>query len=47
MIAGSIAMATAILLAFLRVPLAFALLATSIVGLGWSSIGILPFYYCR
>ena len=27
-------MATAILLAFLRVPLAFALLATSIVGLG-------------
>ena len=34
MIVGSIAMATAILLAFLRVPLAFALLATSIVGLG-------------
>ena len=34
MIAGSIATATAILLAFLRFPLAFALLATSIVGLG-------------
>jgi tripartite ATP-independent transporter DctM subunit len=34
MIVGSIAMATAILLAFLRVPLAFALLATSIFGLG-------------
>ena len=34
MIVGSIATATAILLAFLRVPLAFALLATSIVGLG-------------
>jgi tripartite ATP-independent transporter DctM subunit len=34
MIVGSIAMAAAILLAFLRVPLAFALLATSIIGLG-------------
>lgn len=34
MIVGSIAMAAAILLAFLRVPLAFALLAVSIVGLG-------------
>jgi tripartite ATP-independent transporter DctM subunit len=34
MIVGSIAMAAAIFLAFLRVPLAFALLATSIIGLG-------------
>ena len=34
MIVGSIAMAVAILLAVLRVPLAFALLGTSIVGLG-------------
>lgn len=34
MIVGSFAMATAILLAFLRVPLAFALLAQSIVWLG-------------
>lgn len=34
MIVGFISMAVAILLAFLRVPLAFALLGTSIVGLG-------------
>jgi len=34
MIVGSIAMAVAILLAVLRVPLAFALLGTFIVGLG-------------
>jgi tripartite ATP-independent transporter DctM subunit len=34
MIVGSISMAAAIFLAFLRVPLAFALLATSIIGLG-------------
>lgn len=34
MIVGFVSMAVAILLAFLRVPLAFALLGTSIVGLG-------------
>jgi tripartite ATP-independent transporter DctM subunit len=36
MIVGSIAMATAILLAFLRVPLAFALLAVSVAGIGFA-----------
>lgn len=34
MITGAIAMAAAILLAFLRLPLAFALLAVSVLGLG-------------
>jgi tripartite ATP-independent transporter DctM subunit len=34
MITGAIAMALAILLAFLRVPLAFALLAVSVLGIG-------------
>ena len=36
MIVGSIAMATAILLAFLRVPLAFSLLAVSVTGIGFA-----------
>lgn len=36
MIAGSIAMASAILLAFFRVPLAIALLAVSVVGIGFA-----------
>ncbi|SLN13528.1 Sialic acid TRAP transporter permease protein SiaT [Roseovarius gaetbuli] len=36
MIVGSFAMAAAIVLAFLRVPLAFALLAVSIVGIGFA-----------
>ncbi|MCU9849013.1 TRAP transporter large permease [Defluviimonas sp. WL0024] len=36
MIVGSIAMAVAILLAFLRVPLAFALLAVSVTGIGFA-----------
>lgn len=36
MIAGSIAMITAILLAFLRVPLAISLLAVSVAGIGFA-----------
>ena len=36
MIIGSIAMAVSILLAFLRVPLAFALLAVSVIGIGFA-----------
>jgi len=36
MIVGSIAMAAAILLAFLRVPLAFSLLAVSVAGIGFA-----------
>jgi tripartite ATP-independent transporter DctM subunit len=36
MIAGSISMVAAILLAFLRVPLAFSLLAVSVVGIGFA-----------
>ena len=47
MITGSLAMAAAILLAFLRVPLAFALLAVSVAGIGlalnWSiALQLLP-----
>lgn len=34
MIAGSLSMAAAILLAFLRIPLAFSLLAVSVIGIG-------------
>ena len=34
MIAGSLSMAAAILLAFLRIPLAFSLIAVSVVGIG-------------
>ena len=40
MIVGSIAMAAAILLAFFRVPLAFALLGVSVVGIGLAIVWI-------